>query len=91
MSSKERREHPDCELSDVRVGWSNFKRKRRFVMGILGVLVLVILLVYFVLPAVGEGRGRYSPRHGWGGPSLVSLLVVILIICLIFRVVPVIW
>jgi hypothetical protein len=61
-------------------------------MGIIGVLVLVILLVYFVLPAVGEGRGsRYAPRHGWGGPSLVSLLVLILIILLICKVIPVVW
>jgi len=66
--------------------------KRWFVMGIIGLLVLVIVLIYFVLPAVGEGRGgRYAPRHGWGGPSLVSLLVLILIILLIFQVIPFGW
>jgi hypothetical protein len=75
---------------DIR--WTQQKRKRGFIMGIAGILVLVIILVYFVLPAAGEGRGgRYSPRHGWGGPSLVSLLVLILIILLIFKVIPVVW
>ena len=61
-------------------------------MGIIGILILVIVLAYFVLPAAGEGRGgRYAPRHGWGGPSLVSLLVLILIVLLIFRVIPMAW
>jgi hypothetical protein len=61
-------------------------------MGIFGLLLLVIVLVYFVLPAAGgPGGGPYAPRYGWGGPSIVSLLLIILVICLIFRAVPVVW
>jgi hypothetical protein len=67
-------------------------KERRPYMGIFGLLLLIILLVYFVLPAAGApGGGRYAPRYGWGGPSLVSLLLIVLIICLIIRAVPVVW
>jgi hypothetical protein len=61
-------------------------------MGIFGLLLLIILLVYVIIPAAGgPGGGRYAPRYGWGGPSLVSLLLIVLVICLIFRAIPVVW
>ena len=61
-------------------------------MGIVGLLLLIILFVYVIMPAAGgPGGGRYAPRDGWGGPSLVSLLLIVLVICLLFRAVPVVW
>jgi hypothetical protein len=61
-------------------------------MGIVGLLLLIILLVYVIMPAAGAaGGGPYAPRYGWGGPSLISLLLIVLVICLLFRAVPVVW
>lgn len=59
-------------------------------MGIVGLLILIILLVYVILPAAG-GPGPYAPRYGWGGPSIVGVLLIVLVVCLVFRVLPVVW
>jgi hypothetical protein len=37
------------------------------------------------------GGWRYAPRYGWGGPSIITLLLIVLIICLITQTIPVIW
>jgi hypothetical protein len=81
------------ESAQGATAWGFNSKERWCLVGIVGLILIVILLVYFILPAAGAGGGggRYAPRYGWGGPSLISLLLIILVVCLIFRVVPVVW
>lgn len=49
-------------------------------------IILIVLLIFFLLGAVGSGPYMpYRQGAGWGAPSILWVLFVVILIILLFR------